>query len=270
MENFTKTNEQNIRQIFTESTGVSVPQNRRSRKRGLIALLAVLILVCSSLTVASAMGSLDDFVFIIGTTKKLAMDTIEVKEINEPATAEYAKAQGRGPYYAAPQMMVDDDNNFVGFTDPVTQPALFYDEDTFTNVTGLEITGLDRLFGQAKWTARYYAPDEICIVLEIWNRKGIGTIIFNAEVDDTALLAVGYFAIPGYEEGSGIGFGYNMMVFPSVYRYAEGKKAYIVSENGGYKAYFTEGGIIYQLSAERSAGAKEGLKKAIRIMAGIE
>ena len=244
---------------------------KRTPHKGLkIALLAVLVLVGSSFTFASAQGSLGDFMFIIGTTKKLAMDTVEIKEINEPAVAEYAKAQGRGPYYAAPQAMYDDDNTLVGYTDPVAQPPLFYDEDTFTNVTGLEITGLDRLFDQAKWTARYYAPGEKFILLEIWNRKGIGTIVFNGEVDETSLLAVGYFAIPGYEEGNGIGFGYNLMVFPSVYSYAEGKKAYIVNEGSCYKAYFSEGGIMYQLTAERSAGAKEGLKKAIRIMAGIE
>ena len=268
MESFTKTNEKNIRQIFAESTGVSVQPKRRSKKM-LIALLAVLVLAVSSLTVASAMGT-GNFMFIIGTTKQMAMDAIEIKEIDEPAVAEYAKAQGRGPYYAAPQKLVDDDGNFVGYTHPVAQPPLFYDVDTFTNVSGLRITGLDRLFGQAEWTARYYAPDEKMILLEIWSRKGIGMIIFEAEIDDTPLEAVGYFAIPGYEEGDVIGFGYNALVFPSVYNYAEGKKAYIVRHGSNYVAYFTEGGIMYQLKAWSSAHAKEGLKKAIRIMAGIE
>ena len=271
MESFTRTSEKNIRQIFTESTGVSVPQSRRLKGHGtLIVLLAVLILAVSTVTVAATTG-LGNFVFVIGTEQMFNMDAIEIKEIDEASTAEYAKAQGRGPYYAAPEGVdYDDDHNPIGSSDhSVTHLALFYDVDTFTNVTGLEIIGLDRLFGQVDWTKRYHSPDEQCIMLDIWNRKGIGMVIFDADVDEIPMHAIGYFAIPGYNEETGIGFG-RKTLFPTVYNYAEGKKAYIVEGSTSYTAYFTEGGIMYQLSAERSDGAKEALKKAIRIMAGIE
>ena len=273
MESFTRTNEKNVRQLFAESTGVSVPQKRRLKGHGaLIVLLAVLVLVGSTATIAYATGGLDYFRFVAGTTKKLDMDVIEVKYLNEPAVAEYAKAQGSGPVYAAPEgTYYDDDHNVIGISEhTVTQPALFYDAETFTKVTGLEITGLDRLFGQADWSARYPSTHEPSIILDIWNRKGIGTVIFDAMVDETPLHVIGDFAIPGYEEGEGIGFGSARTVFPSVYSYAKGKKAYIVNDSTCYAAFFTEGGIIYQMSTARSDEAKEALEKAIRIMAGIE
>ena len=273
MESFTRTNEKNIRQLFSESTGVSVPQKQRIKGHGaLIVLLAVLVLVGSTVTIASATGGLDYFMFVAGTTKKLALDVIEVKMLNEPSVVEYAKAQGRGPYYAASEgEYYDDDHNVIVISEhTVTQPALFYDAETFTNVTGLEITGLDRLFDQADWSARYPSTHEPSIILDIWNRKGIGSVIFDAAVDETPLHVIGDFAIQGYEDGEGIGFGSAKMVFPSVYSYAEGKKAYIVNDGTCCAAFFTEGGIIYQLSTERSGEAKDALQKAIRIMAGVE